>query len=97
MAMKYGEDKNAAAIVCTHVHVGRVRILHGLRTEPVNPSDSGWQFLCGATDDNEKPGAVWALHEVIAHEPSLLRFIEDPDGTELRRERPDADWTVSRK
>jgi len=91
--MKTNILKNAA-IVCAEVANGEP-ILHAERSKPEDPADSGWQFLCGSSSEDSQAAKVWAIHEVLEHEPSLTRFIDLPSGTVLTRPSPKADWKIS--
>lgn len=82
-----------AAIVCTHVAVGRYPILRAVRDEPVDPADSGWQFLCNSGKvENEKEAQVWSVSEVLDLEPTLSQFINSPVGTILFRHNEKSQW-----
>jgi hypothetical protein len=93
--VKHGND-SGAAIVCRHVAKLGKPILFSARDEPTTPEDSGWQFLCnsGATED-ETAAEVWAVSEVVDHEPTLAEFVESPVGTQLIRDNPDSPWRMA--
>jgi hypothetical protein len=86
----------SAAIVCREIAVEHSPILYAARSEPEEPADSGWQFLCGAGDEEVEAAHVWSLKEVLAYEPSLGPFLGYPVGTVLTRSSPNAKWTVAR-
>jgi hypothetical protein len=86
---------NTAAIVCEHVADKRARILCAERSEPEDDADSGWQFMCGAEEEDWKKAQVWALHEVVSLDPTLKRHLDLPSGTILRRSRLSAQWEPS--
>ena len=68
-------------------------LLHAERSKPVDPVDSGWQFsshLLGGGDPDDIQ--IWAVHEVLAREPSLLSFIDLPCGTILHRSLAGDEW-----
>ena len=44
----------SAAIVCEEVAVQGASILYAKRSEPLEEADSGWQFLCGAAEEDWK-------------------------------------------
>ena len=90
-----GTEMNTAAIVCDHVAVEGQPILNAERSEPLEDADSGWQFLCGGSD-HVTNAKVWALHEVVAMEPSLTSLIDLPAGTSLSRGSPTESWIVRR-
>ena len=87
----------AAAIVCEHVARMKMPILHAEKSEPDDDSDSGWQFLCGAEKEDWHKAQVWALHEVLAEDSSLIAFMGKPPGTVLTRSNPNQPWQVSLK
>lgn len=73
--VKHGE---AAAIVCGDIANANVPILYAERTDPEEPTDSGWQFLCGAPAEDWQSAQVWALHEVLEYDGSLLPYMDFP-------------------
>lgn len=82
-----------AAIVCSHIARERYPILHAIRTEPLEPEDSGWQFLCNSgKEEQEEEAEVWLVGEVLGFEPSLSSFINSPVGTRLSRPDGTAKW-----
>src|SRR5687768_12008760 len=86
-----------AAIVCAHVALERLPILLAERSEPDEPLDTGWQFLCNSGADEPTAGAqIWALGEVLMVEPSLSEFVNLPPGTQLTRKSADSPWIVSK-
>ena len=93
--MKTNPLMQTAAIVCREVAVDRAPILYAERTAPEDPADSGWQFLCGASEEDWQSAQVWAVHEVLTYEPSLQPFIEQPYGTIVKRPSKDASWVVT--
>jgi hypothetical protein len=75
-----------AAIVCSHVAAEHQPILRAVRTEPLEPEDSGWQFLCNSgKEEREDEARVWLIYEVSEREPSLSDFMELPAGTKIQR------------
>jgi len=92
-----GEDRRAA-IVCSHIAVGKLPILRAVRDEPTMAEDSGWQFLCG-TSENEDPdeAQVWLIAEVLKYDRSMIPFIGHPPGTVLTRRNRGGVWEVGRK
>jgi hypothetical protein len=89
------ENTRTAAIVCREIAVDRAPILYAVKSVPVEPTDSGWQFLCGATEEDPHTAKIWALYEVLEYDPSLKPFIQAPPGTVLRRSSPRHQWEVS--
>jgi len=77
-------DDSGAALVCTHVADQSQPIRLAFRIEPAEPVDSGWQFFCGNTAEEDPSTArVWSLRDVLNDQPSLRRFLSAPPGTEL--------------
>lgn len=87
----------SAAVVCSHVAGGARPILYAERTEAEDEADSGWQFVCGESDDDWHIAQVWALQEVVSEEPSVAAFVELPVGTVLRRRFSGSAWMISKK
>ena len=86
------KDKRAA-IVCSHIATKEFPILRGIRTDPLEPEDSGWQFLCNSgKNENEDEARVWLVTEVLGLEPSLSQFINLPVGTKLSRKDKNSKW-----
>jgi len=86
-----------AAIVCSHVAKVDCPILRAVRTEPLEPADSGWQFLCNSgKEENEFEAQVWLVGEVLGHEPSLSEFINSPIGTILSRKDKNSRWELTK-
>lgn len=92
--MSPGSLSQSAAIVCREV-ANAARILYAKRSERLEASDSGWQFLCGADKQDISSAQVWAIHEVLERDSSLAKFIDYPVGTVLRRSSSDVEWEVS--
>lgn len=90
------EPQDTAAIVCEHIAKDRAPILLAKRLEPENESDSGWQFLCGAPDENWQSAQVWALHEVLAYDGTISGLIDLPVGTVLTRSLANQKWKITR-
>jgi len=84
--------RQCAAIVCSHVAMGRKPILLAERSEPEEASDSGWQFLCGLEEEDWTTAQVWSVHEVVEIDKSLDRLVEMPIGTRLVRPAATAEW-----
>jgi hypothetical protein len=92
---KDGDEKDRrAAIVCAEIATEQAPIMRAVRSEPIEPADSGWQFLCGATTEDDSTAQVWALYEVLECEPSLEPFLELPAGTILSRRNAGEKWSV---
>ena len=90
-----GDETGPAAIVSYDVALGRLSICYARRDDPVDESDSGWQFTSGRPDATEGPAQVWSVTEVVAREPSLAPFVHLPAGTTLERGRAGERWQVT--
>lgn len=88
-------NRNSAAILCSHVADGSHPMLLVVRTEPENKSDSGWQVLCNAHEENWENAKVWSISEVLQHEPSLEDHIDAPPGTTIVRDGVSSEWEVA--
>jgi hypothetical protein len=83
----------SAAIVCSHVAKYRLPIKLALKNAPSFPEDSGWQFLCGESPDEDIQEAhMWSLLEVFKREPTLVSFLDVPENTCLRRDSENGEW-----
>ena len=82
------------AFVCDHVALQGHPILHAARSEPTEPEDSGWQFLCGHGGHSTN-AQIWALHEVLALEPTLVEFVDLPYGRQVNRNTINDKWVIS--
>ena len=70
---------SGAVIVCSHVASGKYPIMFAERSEPDEPPDIGWQFICDAHPHNRAEDArVWALSEILEIEPSLQPYVDHP-------------------
>jgi hypothetical protein len=82
-----------AVIICRHIALEGFPILSGSRTEPLEPEDSGWQFLCcSGKEEKEDEAQVWLVKEVVSLEPSLSALINLPVGTKLHRPNKNSKW-----
>jgi hypothetical protein len=85
-----------AAIVCSHIAQGGFPILGAIRTEPLEPEDSGWQFVCNTGNaEKESEAQVWLVSEVLSLEPSLSLHMNSPIGTKLSRLDKNSKWETS--
>ena len=92
--MTSNREDNRAAIVCSHIAKGGLPVLLAVRTEPSEPEDSGWQFLCNSgKEETESEAQVWLVSEVLDLEPGLAAFINLPVGTRLLRTNLNSKWT----
>ena len=59
------------------------------RTEPVDPADSGWEFLAGDEDGAfmDDPGnhGVFAVNTIANHDPAILPYLDAPVGSVFYR------------
>lgn len=88
------KNSSGAALVCRHVAIEGMPILLAIHDAPVRPEDSGWQFLCNSGKD-EEDAKVWALTEVIEHDPSLSEIVNAPPGAEFIRDKVGSNWKKS--
>jgi hypothetical protein len=85
---------DSAAIVCTHVAKGGLPIRLARRDAPVHEVDTGWQFHCDVHDHaGDEDAVVWAVRQVVEHDPTVLPILDNPPGTAFRRESAGADWS----
>jgi len=96
MQDRYEEtDNSGAAIVCQHVAEKGCPILLAIRDEPIEPTDSGWQFLCGSDEhEDESKFQVWSVREVTEFEPSLNELVDLPAGSSISRVSAEAPWKI---
>ena len=88
-----GIGPKSAAIVCGHIARAEAAVCRAERDVPEDPADSGWQFLCGAEDENWADARVWSMEEVLCISPDLERFVDCPAGTVLVRSRA-GEWMI---
>ena len=87
---------SGSAIICIHAALSIHPIMLAERSEPDDPTDTGWQFLCAVeSHDDVEDAKIWALDEILEFEPSLKPFMDKPPGTRLFREKPTAPWQIS--
>ena len=67
----------SAVIICKHVLDDPVCVKVAIRTEPVEPADSGWQLLCDLDHD---PGdaKIVSVDEVKKLVPSVASILYTP-------------------
>jgi len=83
----------SAAIVCSHVAKCRLPIKLALKNAPSFPEDSGWQFLCGeSSNEDVQEAQMWSIREVLEREPTLVSFMDVPETTCLRRDSENGEW-----
>ena len=88
-------DDSGAAILCNHVAEGRLPILLATKDEPIEPTDSGWQFLCGSDEHDDKSNfRVWSVREVTELDPSLTQWVDLPPPTSLFRSNVGESWKI---
>ncbi len=61
-----------AVVVCEHVLADPKCVKCAFRTEAAEPSDSGWQFLCGAKNHTSEEAKVILEDEIKQLIPSVL-------------------------
>jgi hypothetical protein len=90
-------DASYCAVSAEIIFGGRkVRFMY--REEPVNDTDSGWQFLAGtetqeylADPDN---AAMYRLNTVANFDPAVIPYLTYPIGTDLERVKNSDEFTV---
>jgi hypothetical protein len=88
-------NMHLAVIVCEHVSNGNSQILRGVRDEPLDSEDSGWQFSCGRDIiESEDEASVWSIKEILDENPELISYINSPSGTIIFRELSSRIWNV---
>ncbi|HWY41115.1 MAG TPA: DUF2185 domain-containing protein [Chthoniobacterales bacterium] len=91
--MSYEKLKRSAAILCKHISYPDRPILRATRELPVEPEDSGWQFLCGVErHDDASSEAVWALEEVAALDTTLRSLLDSEPRMSFERSTVDTPW-----
>jgi hypothetical protein len=93
--MSYTEIKKCGAIICEHIAYSERPILRATRDLPLQPEDSGWQFLCGAEGHQDSDAAVWLLEEVAALDLSLLPILDAEPGVSFDRSAIDQPWQAT--
>jgi hypothetical protein len=90
--MSYENYRGCGAIICKHISDEKLPILRATRDEPLEPEDSGWQFICGIHKHETADAALWSLEEVAQLDPSLLTILDAEPGTSFQRAIRDAPW-----
>ncbi|MFN7643338.1 MAG: DUF2185 domain-containing protein [Burkholderiales bacterium] len=88
----YQVTPGQAAIICGHAAKELAPIMRALRDVPEESADSGWQFLCGAIEEDFSEAQVWSIEEVLELAPDFLDFINLPPGTSLFRSIQSGPW-----
>jgi len=91
--MSYDDIAGCGAIICSHIAYPEVPILLASRDEPLQPEDSGWQFLCGRLSHVSADGRLWRLDEVVKLDASILEILDNPPGTTFKRDDGKTPWT----
>lgn len=85
----------AAAIVCEHIAQQQSPILSAFKTVAGCPEDSGWQFFCGAIEEESPDNAkIWLLGEVLDYEPSLSLYLGLSEKHCIWRNDISSDWNI---
>jgi hypothetical protein len=91
--MGFEQLKRSAAIICKQVSYPERPILHATRDFPVEPADSGWQFVCGVENhDDFGGGQTWTLEEVTALDPTLRAILDAEPKISFERRTVDTPW-----
>jgi hypothetical protein len=87
-----------AAVVCVHVALENRPILYAKWDPPVEPVDSGWQFLCSGEVEHAALGnegaRLWAVEEVLNREPALRELIDASKFRCCTRDTSAAPWRI---
>jgi hypothetical protein len=59
---------------------------------PLQPEDSGWQFLCGTFGHETSDAALWLLEEVAQLDPSVLPILDAEPESSFRRSSINDSW-----
>lgn len=90
-------NPSSAAIVCGHIAESeQPTICYAQRDPPEEAADSGWQFFCGAENEDWEKARVWSVSEVLQIAPDLAEFIDYPPGTVLTRSGPAGAWVAEK-
>jgi len=87
--------RDARAVICVCALEQGRPILSARRGQPVRGDDSGWQFLCGASEHKAQHGRSATLAQVLALESSLAEWIDGAVGRRLERREPGEPWKTS--
>ena len=91
--MGYEDIKRTGAIICKHVAYPGRPILYAARGVPLEPTDSGWQFLCGLQIGHQfNHAALWLLEEVAALDPTLREILDAESKKCFERSSADGPW-----
>lgn len=84
------------AVLSKSVAQGKKPILFAERSEAVDDSDSGWQFLAGQGEFlTPQDAQIWAIDEVIEHDPSIAKYVNMPFGTKLVKGPDQQNWHIA--
>ncbi len=91
MEEKIGRE--LAVVLCSHIAEGKSPILLAVRDEPEEEYDSGWQFLCNSTDEEDWENAkVCSVEDVLKIEPTLEEYIDTPANLAIVRKDESSPW-----
>jgi hypothetical protein len=90
--VSYEDLKGSAAILCEHISYPDRPILRATRDVPVEPEDSGWQFLCGVENHDKSNGVVWLLEELAGLDSSLRSILDSEPEASFERSTADGAW-----
>jgi hypothetical protein len=81
-------DPKYCAVTAKIIYDGQqVRFMY--REEPVNDTDSGWQFLAGTETQDYLADldnvAMYRLNTVANFDPAVVPYLDFPTGTDLER------------
>lgn len=87
----FDQPPNCAVITLRRIVFDGAPILYVFHDE----DDHGWQFLDGQPFETED-GAIVALNEMVARDPSILEVADIPPGWMAWRESPTSPWQSRR-
>jgi hypothetical protein len=65
-------------MVCRHIVDDNSPVDRAIRTEPVDPADSGWQFLCKRRRHLADDCRVCGIDEILKLDPAIVEIIDVP-------------------
>ena len=66
-----------AVIVCKHVLCDPSSVKSAFKTEPIDCSDSGWQFFCGEKSHSAEDARIVSVEEIKQLIPSAISILEN--------------------
>ena len=80
---------HGACIATDRITVDGRKVGVMLRDAPLEPVDSGWQFLAGDEDqaylDDPSRSGVYAVNTIANYDPDIIPFLDAPIGSRFER------------